>query len=415
MIKRLLFLLLLALSGETYAANLLGARFYTKPAKLFVGQSFEIHCEIDTTFGCEVQDLRIRDFALPPEQVKLGDLETLPPQRVTREKQHLTVHHYVARAQALQSFRQRLNPIIQCMMVKRSSAGFFSHLYSVNEQVRAEPFALEALPLPTQGRPENFSGLIGNFKLTGALSQYVVQPGDLITLSLRLEGDGVLGEDFTLPAPVATSEFKCYPPKVKTHTALLVETTQVWSPQSTNATTIGAVSVQFFNPLSERYQASTMGPFKLTFGEVEAADTGDKLRVIDTEAPVDSTVQMGWGRVPRQVDLSLRHAKSLIVVTVGFLVAFFILFTLMAKHPIWAPLIALLILGASIMGGYLTSGRNGQAVIRLTRETECRVAPSYASYKLFTLDADAEVVPLEEAGEWLRIDAAGRRGWLRRE
>ncbi len=415
MINRALLPLLIALSGlATQAADLMGARFYIRPERVFAGQSFELHCEIETTFGCDVQDLRIVNFPLNPDRFSMGDLETLVPQRVMRGKQHLTTHHYVARVHALRSFEQRFEPIIQCMIVKRSSAGFFSHSYSVQERIRATPFELNVASLPTEGRSDTFSGAIGRFKLTGVLSQSVAQPGDLITLTLELAGDGALGSEISLPTPVGSELFKSYPPKEELRTVTQIKSTQVWSPLATNATEIAAVTFQFFNPETEAYEESVAGPFKLVFSAPIEVNKGGEVRVIDTGQVASPTLQpIGTLNIQR-MDYSLRHAKPLIIGSVGALLAFFLFFMLAGINRLAAALLALVVLSGGLVAGYSASGKNSAMERKvLSRMSEVKFAPSVAAAKLFTLNPGTEVELLEQSGEWVRIDAAGRRGWVK--
>jgi len=94
------------------------------------------------------------------------------------------------------------------------------------------------------------------------------------------------------------------------------------------------------------------------------------------------------------------------------LVAFFVFFLLVGTHKVLAAGVGLLILVGSLATGYRLHSKTALSTRHLTRRAEVRFAPSQQSALLFTLNPGSTVVPLEQAGPWVRIDAAGRRGWL---
>ena len=51
----------------------------------------------------------------------------------------------------------------------------------------------------------------------------------------------------------------------------------------------------------------------------------------------------------------------------------------------------------------------------LNHRTDVLFAPSRSAATLFSLNPGAAVTPIETAGTWVRIDAAGRRGWISAE
>ena len=73
---RALWMLLLsfALAGPALAGELFSGRLYTVPEKTYVNQAFEIHFELEVSFGSEVEDLRISDFPSNPDLITVGRL-----------------------------------------------------------------------------------------------------------------------------------------------------------------------------------------------------------------------------------------------------------------------------------------------------------------------------------------------------
>lgn len=394
-----------ALAGEIYSG-----RLYTVPEKIYVNQPFEIHFELEVSFGSEVEDLRISDFPNNPELLSVGRLESLSRDRVTRDTQAIDVLHFSAQARCFKPLDHTFSPALQCLLVERRSAGFFSQWQSYPKQKPLEPFALRVLPLPEAGRPANFSGAIGAFRLIGRLSQSNVQPGDIVTLSLSVTGKGWLGEA-AAPAPAASPLFKTYPAKELAREPLRLQTEQIFIPQSTNATEIAAVRFVYFNPSTERYEESVAGPFRLTFDAAAPRPKADEVRVIDTAQPVRSE-PLPQAVTLERVNLTVRPLLPLLAGCAGALAAFFVFFLLYGRHTRLAVLFGLVLLSGGGAAGYLLSGQKETVSVALIRQTEVLFAPSRAAAVLFALKPGTPVVPVEHAGAWVRIDAAGRRGWI---
>jgi hypothetical protein len=85
---------------------------------------------------------------------------------------------------------------------------------SLFSESRSEAFPTKAVPvavypLPEEGRSPHFSGLVGDFTLSVALSKNRVAAGESTTLTVRVEGDGSLA-GFVLPPLVDQSGFVAY-------------------------------------------------------------------------------------------------------------------------------------------------------------------------------------------------------------
>lgn len=400
----------LSVALATHAADLLSGRLYTVPEKIYVNQPFEIRFDLEVTAGAEVEDLRISDFPNDPSLLTLGRLETASRSAASRDSQTINVLHFIATARGLKPIDQTFNPRLQCSLVQRRSVGFFSQWQSYPRQLQLAPFKLRVLPLPSEGRTENFSGAVGAFRLSGRLSQNIVRPGDIITLTLDLTGRGWLAEA-QLPVPPSSPLFKTYPAKERLREPLHLQTEQVFIPQSTNAAEIAATRFCFFNPEKERYEESVAGPFKLTFSDAAAAPKTEDVRVIDTTRPAPAETLPQTVSLER-MHMTLRQALPLLVVSAGAIAAFFVFFLLYGRHTRLAFACGAALLAAALGAGFAMSGKT-EATTRLTaKQAEALFAPSRTAAWLFSLNPGTAVTPLETAGPWVRIDAGGRRGWI---
>jgi hypothetical protein len=74
------------------------------------------------------------------------------------------------------------------------------------------PAELKVLPLPAEGRPANFSGAVGSFKIASDLAANTAAVGDPLTLRLHVTGSGNFDRVDT-PMIEHLDDWKTYPPK----------------------------------------------------------------------------------------------------------------------------------------------------------------------------------------------------------
>jgi hypothetical protein len=128
---------------------------------------------------------------------------------------------------------------------------------------------LKVLPLPTENRPANFSGAVGQFDIEASASPTTVNAGDPVTLRLKITGSGNFDRVSTnmLPADV---HWKSYSPKshfdasdnigfsgTKTFEQPII-------PADSSVTSVPSVSFSFFNPETRQYVTRTTAPVEIT-------------------------------------------------------------------------------------------------------------------------------------------------------
>src|SRR5208337_1754930 len=67
---------------------------------------------------------------------------------------------------------------------------FFNGIVPKDITIASPPSELKVLPLPTEGRPKDFSGAVGNFKIASDISAASAAAGDPLTLRLHITGTG---------------------------------------------------------------------------------------------------------------------------------------------------------------------------------------------------------------------------------
>lgn len=90
--------------------------------------------------------------------------------------------------------------------------GMLANVQEVN--IETNTASIEVLPLPKEGRPETFSGAVGQFTLETAVSPKKAAPGEPVTLSSVVSGRGNF-EGMTAPVLTQDDGWKSYPPSDK--------------------------------------------------------------------------------------------------------------------------------------------------------------------------------------------------------
>ncbi|MBR4172277.1 MAG: BatD family protein [Kiritimatiellae bacterium] len=390
------------------AGEIVSGRLYTEPATIYRNQPFKLWFELQITFGCELQDVRPEGLPGEADSLVLGKWEPGDQSREVVEGKQVYRYRFSATARCTSAVRREFHPSVTCTLAERQGGGFFNVWRPYARSKALSPFLLEVRELPPNA-PENYGGAVGKYRLTGKLSENKVQPGDIITLTLDLRGNGWMG-DGKPPTPPADACFKTYPVKETVRSAQRITTQQIWIPQSTNATEIGRVSFPFFNPESGRYETAEAGPFPLTFVTRTETVTNEVVQVLaepeNAQTPLTGIVTL------EQVNETVQRMKPLLVFAFSLLLAGFLFFALYGKRTKLGIAIAVAVL---ILGGVLAmqTGKSANAnQLTIGEKTEVRFAPSVQAQVLFSLPPNSSVTLVETAGTWYRIDFGGRRGWI---
>lgn len=90
---------------------------------------------------------------------------------------------------------------------------FFSNQPVKRVTVKAPPVELNVKPLPTEGRPKDFSGAVGSFRLSAEGSPKKIKIGDPLTMKLIVSGKSNF-DRVNAPALHDTKGWRAYPPSV---------------------------------------------------------------------------------------------------------------------------------------------------------------------------------------------------------
>ncbi|MDA3906922.1 MAG: BatD family protein [Bacteroidales bacterium] len=147
---------------------------------------------------------------------------------------------------------------------------FFNNAYhSIEKNLVTKKISVEVLPLPTQGKPDNFSGAVGEFTISSNIDQLNIKTNEAITVKYTVNGDGNIDliPDLSGEFP---ADFEVYDPKVSTNTRKsssgvsgykMFEYTLI--PRSAGTYDIPSASFNFFNPKSKRYEYKTTDAYQI--------------------------------------------------------------------------------------------------------------------------------------------------------
>jgi hypothetical protein len=143
--------------------------------------------------------------------------------------------------------------------------------------VTSPPSELTVLPLPTEGRPPDFNGAVGSFKIAGDLSSPAAAAGDPLTLRMHVTGAGNF-DRVDSPMLERLDQWKTYPPKstFKPSDAVGYKGEKVFEQpliaSKPGPQTLPGLAFSYFDPSSRRYETARSAPLSVTISP-SAADS----------------------------------------------------------------------------------------------------------------------------------------------
>ena len=194
---------------------------------------------------------------------------------IAKETGTISLPQATVSCQALSGYRQgRRDPFSGLFpedLFGRSRQVYQTVVVPSNEPV------LQVLPLPEEGRPADFNGLVGSYSLAVSATPTTVKVGDPITLTIQVAGPVVAGvslpslaeelggDDFKVPAEMAPGQ----------GTGVLKTFTQTVRARHAGVKQVPSLHLSYFDPASGRYQTATSQPVPLTVAEARTVTAQD--------------------------------------------------------------------------------------------------------------------------------------------
>jgi hypothetical protein len=162
---------------------------------------------------------------------------------------------------------------------------------SIETEATSPTINITVKPLPTEGKPENFSGMVGDYKFTADFDRTNLKVGEALTLSINIRGDGTPGT-ITDPKLPDFGDFRSVPPenniskKIAGNKVITSKEIRVFLyPKKKGQFTIPEISYSWFNPAKKKYETATAGPWTI---EVEKGDASAEMVF---QAPANAAAQ----------------------------------------------------------------------------------------------------------------------------
>ncbi len=154
-----------------------------------------------------------------------------------------------------------------------SGGSFFAR--RENRLLKPPQILITAKPLPEQGKPADFNGAVGNFRMSASVDKQTVKQNEPVTMKIVIEGEGNI-ETLNKPPAPEIPDFKIYDSDTSSQ---LFKTGDVIGgrknfeiiliPIRAGKFVIPKLSFSFFNPYSRQYQTLQTPEFPLN---VEPSD-----------------------------------------------------------------------------------------------------------------------------------------------
>lgn len=144
---------------------------------------------------------------------------------------------------------------------------------TVRKTIFSDPIEIEVMPLPTEGRPADFSGAVGEFKLTANVDKDSVATNEAITFTYKVSGSGNI-KMLPNPKPRFPNDFQQYDPKVTeniSRTPAGISGSKTWEyvliPRFPGIHVIKPELFSFFNPRTRSYEQIGTRQFDIRVGK----------------------------------------------------------------------------------------------------------------------------------------------------
>jgi hypothetical protein len=367
-----MILLLLSVPLQGSSAPPLFARFTTDRNSIYADEAFQLTLSIYVAGGN--LDKQVSISGMPaPTNLLVRSFEELPAETTILEGLAYEVRPFRTWARASQAGPLTLAPQLNATLIQTSRSFFQMQESRRTVRITTESFRLTIRPLPVTGRPPRFSGLVGKYSFSATATPLDIALGDLITLTLTVEGDWI-PDDFEMSGIEGTPGLKKYAPKIAKEECFPVKhvTRQTVVPQDPSCTAIPPLSLCYFDTGSGSYIVKTVGPFPITYHAERAPPQ-------QPYSPPRVAVQTNeTSSLPGKVKIRP------------------------PPESVWQSL------------GHRLSG-NREVTLRGTGDVSIRLAPAESSSELFTLKPGI-VVNIESKHEgWRRISCPKGIGWIRKE
>ena len=176
-----------------------------------------------------------------------------------------------------------------------SSVGLTNH--QTPRTLITNPVKLKVRPLPTVGKPSNFSGVVGQYQIQATIDKESVKLNDAFTLTITVSGYGNIERHPNLELPIM-EHFTLYDPELQNTTEIRqgkIYGRQIYEyviiPIQSGIASIPSIHYPYFDPITERYKEVCTAPLSLTV----IAKSADAINLkVSTNKNSSNVIKTGW-------------------------------------------------------------------------------------------------------------------------
>jgi hypothetical protein len=154
---------------------------------------------------------------------------------------------------------------------RRDPFDMFGDLFPQGQQiaVRSNPISLKVKPLPTEGKPSDFTGTVGKFEISASADKTEVELNQPVTVTVKISGVGNI-KSVGEPVIAESNDFRVYRAASNENVAKTDEKIggtkiyeEVFVPKRPGMLEIPALSFNYFDPNKNVYQTLQTRPISL--------------------------------------------------------------------------------------------------------------------------------------------------------
>ncbi|MEA2031860.1 MAG: BatD family protein [candidate division Zixibacteria bacterium] len=168
---------------------------------------------------------------------------------------------------------------------KRDPFGMFDNFFNTGKKVavRSKPIRLNVRSLPDKGRPDDFTGSIGDFKISASVDKRQVEVNQPVTLTLRITGTGNIKaaaepvipelDDFRIDRASSSENIS----KVNDRISGTKVYEELFIPKHPGTLVIPSISYNYFVPSEDSYREISTKPIKIRVTKPEGYVTSSDI------------------------------------------------------------------------------------------------------------------------------------------
>ncbi len=243
-------------------SDLVFAKLNASKNKAYVQEPFELILSIYSRPSVQI-DRNIGLQNMPETGLSELAWKEQPKTREQIDGTLFDVTRYKTTARAMGSGRFEFEPTVTVPVVlPNQRRSFFGQHQTRPVEVQLEKTTVSVLPLPTLGKPAGFTGAVGNFQFGVTAQPLSVHPGDPVTVTMTMIGNGNF-DRIMPPALSADDSFRLFGDAVRQAGNNGVRFEQVISPRNAETTEIPPIDFSFFDTKAEQYRTVTSRPISI--------------------------------------------------------------------------------------------------------------------------------------------------------